>query len=688
MKTQTSTATQSTLQQDTVPCEFDADGTAHLMSILSNIYRDAYGATLREYAANARDSHIEAGNASPIEITLPTVWEPTLTVCDYGSGLSRDALITVYSRYGKSTKRDTNEQVGAFGIGAKSAFTIATQFTVTAIKDGQRTLALFSLNHDGVPTVTVLAEEVTPDPDGVTIAIPVDDVEAMNRAADRIFSTWEPGTVLVNGEPPSDALSGMLRVTDDVYASSSVYAETSPNLSLIMGGVAYPASEAMLELAQRDVSDPDVLEVFEHLTARRRLSIAARVPLGSVDITPSREDLRDTPRTIAMLRKVVEQHVGNVAAAVGRDIDQQHTATQAAIRLAELKGFLSSLHKGFAWRGRHLPYEVVLPHAAIDLRASTGRAKRSFMEDSYTFHLGQRFDHILVITNVSDREVGGIRRLATRYLTNNDDITQLILVPDSSGTSEWVTYGTDDSALSTISCEDFKKTAKALPATSTGRREVAYCTYRNGKSQRLTGPEITDRATRVIAHRGPRKHLGPLLDLTLEPDDILVLLEGPQTMKALERRVGDVLQAKDLVTRKAAEIIAEATDLEAKALTFADNIYMDVIVDHQDEITIDHLSRMAAAYAEARTAANQVPSDRMRLLRHADAFLEDNANRAEYDLSAYPLFQLTVDEARRRWKWNESEKQRLLRHAVLYVNAVGARNSADQTCTPANAVAA
>jgi len=54
----------------------------------------------------------------------------------------------VYARYGASTKRGTNDQVGAFGLGCKSAFTLGQQFVVTAVKDGQRTVALFAGGGD------------------------------------------------------------------------------------------------------------------------------------------------------------------------------------------------------------------------------------------------------------------------------------------------------------------------------------------------------------------------------------------------------------------------------------------------------------------------------------------------------------------------------------------------------------
>lgn len=684
MKTQSTTAVQSTIHANAVACEFDSEGTAHLMSILSNMYRDAYDATLREYAANARDSHTEARNPDPIEITLPTAWEPTLVVRDRGIGLSKDGIITVYSRYGKSTKRDTNEQVGAFGIGAKSAFTIATQFTVTGVKDGQKTVALFALNSDGVATVTILSETATDEPNGVTVTISVDDVEAMHRAAERIFSTWEPGSVLVDGEQPHNALADMLRVTDDIYASTTRDSGRS-SLSLIMGGIAYPATDAMLRLALRDTSDREVEKVFTRLRNGGRFSIAAKVPLGSVDITPSREDLRDTPRTITMLRKVVEEYVGHIEAAIAHDLDTQPSPMHAAMRLKELSGFLPNLkEKGASWRGKHLPYEVKVTYPSIDLRDGKGRVKRSFLEDDYTFYLGQDVHHILIVTDVAASDVGGVRRLATRYLTNTDDITQLILTPNAEEQIEWVRYGSEGSPLATITCEEFKTAAKAMPTVTTGRGEVIYSTWQDGDHTMLSGPEIKALDTRVVAHRGNRRDFGPLLDMTLDSEDILVMLEGAHTRKALERRVGDVVAARDIVAEKAKEIVAGVTDTEARALEFRRDREMDTLIGIVDRITTEHLRNMITTYRQRKEAAGRVTEDRLAVIRHADVVLGNTRNTAdEYDLSDYPLLPLTLTEIACTWRHTEEERRVLLDHAVFYVNTI-----AQQTTETATYVAA
>ena len=49
-----------------VRMSLDTQSIQHLMAVLTDLYSDPVLAVIREYATNARDSHIEAGNPDPI----------------------------------------------------------------------------------------------------------------------------------------------------------------------------------------------------------------------------------------------------------------------------------------------------------------------------------------------------------------------------------------------------------------------------------------------------------------------------------------------------------------------------------------------------------------------------------------------------------------------------------------------
>lgn len=110
----------------------------HLFRVLrDSLYSDKPLAVLREYGANAWDEHREAGKPDvPIKVTLPTPLEASVIIRDFGRGLSHQSVLKLLTMYGASLKRDTNNAVGKYGIGAKSGFAYNDAFTVTSFHGG------------------------------------------------------------------------------------------------------------------------------------------------------------------------------------------------------------------------------------------------------------------------------------------------------------------------------------------------------------------------------------------------------------------------------------------------------------------------------------------------------------------------------------------------------------------------
>lgn len=269
-------------------CTIDEGGAGFLMSLLSNIYGNSKAAVLREYAANGHDSHVESGTTRPVEVNLPTPLEPHLTVRDFGMGLSASAVETVYSKYGASTKRDSDVPIGGFGIGAKSAFTVSSQFIVTAVRDGERSVTVFSMD-DGIPGYTVVLVEPTEEANGVTIQIPVADadIEAWHNEARDVFRTWAVGTVVVNGSAPYSIFNDAQPIVEGLHWTDEKM--KSPFL-IAVGGVSYAGDWTIVNAMP--------VQYRELLTRHRAI---VTVPIGSVDIRPDREGLRDTPKTVSAI---------------------------------------------------------------------------------------------------------------------------------------------------------------------------------------------------------------------------------------------------------------------------------------------------------------------------------------------------------------------------------------------------
>lgn len=259
---------------------FDPDSLPHLINILTEQYSDAALAVIREYSTNALDSHVEAGNPNPIEITLPNRFTPTYVVKDQGVGLSADQIRNQFALYGWSSKRESNDAVGRLGIGCKSGLAYTGQFTLSSVKDGRKINVLVTREDNGGGAVEVVNEIDTDEPNGVTISVPVKYVDEFNRKAHKFFGFWAPGTVLLNGEEPEthDIGDRIIRFDESVYLT--------PHLDydyIVMGNVAYPVE-------------------YEHeFGLPHGYNAVCYVNIGDVEFAPSREALKYEPETVETL---------------------------------------------------------------------------------------------------------------------------------------------------------------------------------------------------------------------------------------------------------------------------------------------------------------------------------------------------------------------------------------------------
>ena len=122
--------------------EFKIKNSRKAFQILSSgLYSNKIKAIIRELSTNALDSHRAAGTVdTPFEVHLPTILEPYFSVRDYGTGLTDQEIESIYTTYFESTKTNSNEYIGALGLGSKSPFSYTDNFTVTSVKNGSKSI--------------------------------------------------------------------------------------------------------------------------------------------------------------------------------------------------------------------------------------------------------------------------------------------------------------------------------------------------------------------------------------------------------------------------------------------------------------------------------------------------------------------------------------------------------------------
>lgn len=174
---------------------FKATNLRNVFHILrEGIYTDKILAVLREYASNAWDAHVEAGIPdTPIKVVLPTALNPELIIRDYGFGLSHEFIFERYIGFGDSTKEAEEGQVGAFGLGSKSAIAYTDAYTVISHHEGVRRTYAMYLDETGIGECSLILEEPTKESGlEVRIACVASDVRAFEEKARYLFRYFHP----------------------------------------------------------------------------------------------------------------------------------------------------------------------------------------------------------------------------------------------------------------------------------------------------------------------------------------------------------------------------------------------------------------------------------------------------------------------------------------------------------------
>lgn len=162
--------------QETVKMSLDLDSAQVLMQMLSkNLYSDSIGSTIRECASNALDSHRRAGSDKPIIVSFKRAAQADtyeFAVEDFGIGLDADDVKNIISKYGKSTKRDSNTELGMMGLGFKAPLAYSSSFYFVARKDGMERKYMMYEGED-TNSIDLLYERETTENNGVKVIVPV-----------------------------------------------------------------------------------------------------------------------------------------------------------------------------------------------------------------------------------------------------------------------------------------------------------------------------------------------------------------------------------------------------------------------------------------------------------------------------------------------------------------------------------
>lgn len=290
--------------------EFKIKNSAKAFSILSSgIYQNKIRAIIRELSCNAYDSHVEAGKKyEPFDVHLPTTLEPYFSIRDYGTGLTHQQVFDIYTTYFESTKTNSNDYVGALGLGSKSPFSYTDNFTITAIKDGKKGIYSAFINDHGFPSVVKMNISDTDEPDGVEVKFAVNDYYDYKKFIHESSDVFKDFAVIPNFTGASCNVIKKVYKEKNIIKNVHVLSDTYYNKSYaVMGNISYPIETSSIET-----------HIDASLVAYLGMSLEIQFDIGDVDFQTSREGLSYTKHTISSIEaklKELESKLDGIIAA-------------------------------------------------------------------------------------------------------------------------------------------------------------------------------------------------------------------------------------------------------------------------------------------------------------------------------------------------------------------------------------
>lgn len=307
-----------------VNCTIDAEDMRYVASLLRNNYSNTRLAVVREISANALDANKEANSSRPIEVKLPTSMNSTFEVRDFGGGLSQEDVFGLYSKYGKSTKRTSNNYIGAFGIGKFAPLSYGENFTCVSYHGGEKTsYNIFVDENDDTKIVRLHEPEPSNEPTGLIISVAVADSDRkdfriITQRFFKFFSDEEMPKFIGVEENFIKKNDFHLSADDDSWFflqhdNSGYNYGKSYDAHVIMGRVAYPLDRSSINISNF-VKDESKVRTIQSLIGSSNFYF--RMPVGSVRLHHSRESLeynKVTQREIAKILLSITNQIEVIA---------------------------------------------------------------------------------------------------------------------------------------------------------------------------------------------------------------------------------------------------------------------------------------------------------------------------------------------------------------------------------------
>lgn len=283
----------------------------------SSLYSNNVLAIIRELSANAKDSHKAAGcPEKPFDIQLPNKLDPSFKVRDYGIGMDHQFVMTRLNNYFDSTKNDSNEEIGGFGLGIKSGFSYTSSYMIVTFDGTHRRVYAFQIGSQGVPEISFLAETECDEPRGVELSIPVmdKDYDRFRDEAIEALTFYDPKPNITGVDKSAFDIKPLFEGTGWKIFKNPGRLKNENYVE--MGNVIYPVIEDADQHNER-------WAYARHRRGHADMIMVYSAGIGDIDITPNREQIKLTDRSKARIAQFEETVTNELMATVQGWLDKE-----------------------------------------------------------------------------------------------------------------------------------------------------------------------------------------------------------------------------------------------------------------------------------------------------------------------------------------------------------------------------
>lgn len=396
----------------------------------SKLYTNTRLAIIRELSTNAWDAQVEAGNANcPFEVHLPNTFAPHFRIRDFGTGLSPEQVETIYTTYFASTRTDSNDFVGALGLGSKSPFSYTDQFTITSYWNGTAYSYSAFKNERGEPSIALLNYEPTLEPNGVEIRINIreNDAHEFVSAAQRVYRFFPVKPKITGAKIDFPIVEPRFKGDGYMVFDQGTSAAGLPGrVNIVMGNICYPVATQHF---QHRLGDNAAVVLFTEI--------------GECEVAASREELHYSEDTKKNIQVRLDKALDEVNALIEAELGKHLCLVEKIKALRHYRGIMQ-----FAYASQSIPTEVANTYSLkrIELRGD----KLYIGRDRWQHELDPRAEtnYIIVENDVGDELKQSDKNRLRHFLRSQRGVFYFATIQDRTKFDE--TFGSVTATLSKL----------------------------------------------------------------------------------------------------------------------------------------------------------------------------------------------------------------------------------------------